>query len=108
MDPTSGKTSCCWMLASVLTWLIEAGIAEEVGSDAFGSIATRPERTAVRAAAEDSGSVEELGAGGARIAEREEKALRAMKAFILIQSLSMRRKKKLRSAQAKDGRRRKG
>lgn len=62
----------------MLTWLTEPEL--EDGSVLLGSIATRPGRIALRGAAAARGSVE--GAGGARIADLDEKVRRAIKAFI--------------------------
>ena len=82
-EPTWGKTS--WEVASklwavVLTWL--TGPETEAGSAVLGSMATRPGRTTLLLGALARGSVDELGAGGARMADRDEKALR-MIGFIL-------------------------
>ena len=87
MDPTSGKMSAL-LVAAVLTFA-EPVLCTEVDSEGLGSMATRPGRVALKVeaaeAAETRGRVEELGEGGARIADREEKALRTKKVFMLAQ-----------------------
>ena len=85
MLPTLGKISCA-VVAAVLT--LAEPVEALIGSEALGSIATRPGRIVLRLAAaaveEARGRVEELGAGGARIAEREEKARRIMKVDMIV------------------------
>lgn len=84
MDPTSGKMSAL-LVAAMLTFA-EPVLCTEVDSEDLGSMETRPGRVALKVeAAEARGRVEELGEGGARIADREEKALRTKKVFMLAQ-----------------------